>query len=59
MKIPAKIINTTVRMSLSLREQAEAEADSQGQTYSGFMRTLLIVYLREKKSLRPSGVKTQ
>lgn len=59
MKGDAKIINTTVRMSATLRQQAECEADSQGQTYSGFMRTLLVIYLREKRNLRLSDVKTQ
>ena len=59
MKIEARIINTTVRMSASLRQQAEAEADSQGQTYSGFMRTLLVIYIREKRNIRHSDAKTQ
>lgn len=52
MKQQIRIVNTTVRLPSGLREQAEIEASLQGQTYSSFMRSLLVIYLREKRTMR-------
>lgn len=50
------IISTTVRLPLDLRRQAELEADLQGQTYSSFMRSLLVAYLRQAKERKLRNV---